>query len=647
MGRIPDDVIERVLAAHDIAEVVGRYVTLKRAGRAFKALCPFHEEKTASFTVNPDRQTFKCFGCQKGGTVITFLMEHAKVTFPEAVRSLAQERGIEVPDARDGGGPPPGELERVRAALDLAQRMYSTLLQREEGRSAKAYLEKRGYDLAAQQRFGLGYAPEGWDRLLKAAELRKMPPEVLEKAGLVVPRTTGSGWYDRFRNRITFPVRDLQGRVVSFGARALSPDDNPKYLNGPETAVFRKGDLLFALDLAKEGLRKQPTALLMEGYTDVLMAHLHGFDRAVAGMGTALTPQQAARLHRCGADRVVVVYDGDAAGLAAAEKNVDILLEEGLEVRVAVLAKGRDVDEVLLEEGPPAFQAVIDAAQDVFAFRLEQLGGRLDLKTPRGAAAAAAALAPTLARVKDAVERDLWIRTLVSRLGGGEETERALRRDVAAQGKRAEHPARAAPRAPIAPGVPETPWQRSRSEGQRMDEQVLLAALLEGGVVAEEIARAVGPEDFSDTLRQRIYKAVLDMREGGAPHDVHAVLARFADDPELGAELASLPESEDVAGPPGRSAVTPLAERARAVIKALEARRRASTREEALRRARSSHEQEPSIVEIVDTRHDPASPSSSSQASQPSRPQPSPPPSTLPPQSPPTPSSSGAAVVPP
>lgn len=605
MGRIPDEIIERVLAAHDIVEVVGRYVTLKRAGRAFKALCPFHEEKTPSFTVNPDRQSFKCFGCQKGGTAITFLMEQAKITFPEAVRSLAQERGIEVPDTREGPAAPPGELDRVRAALDLAQRMFTTLLQREEGREAQAYLVRRGYDAAAQQRFGLGYAPAGWDRLLEAARRRGIAPETLEKAGLVVPRASGGGWYDRFRHRVTFPVRDLQGRVVSFGARALSAEDNPKYLNGPETPVFRKGDLLFALDLAREGLRKNATALLMEGYTDVLMAHLHGFGCAVAGMGTALTAHQAAALKRCGADRVLLVYDGDAAGLAAADKNVDILLEAGLEVRVAVLPAGRDVDELLLEEGPAAFQAVLDAASDVFAFRLAQLAGRHDLRTPRGAAAAAAALAPTLARVKGTVERDLWIRTLVDRLGGGVETEQALRREIAAHSAApggGERAPRGAPRAPAPPAGPLTTAERSLLDAQRLDEQVLLAVLLEGGAPADDVARAVGPEDFSGPVRPRIYNAVLDLREAGVPHDMRALLARFADDPEVGAELASLPAGAADGVPPGRATGSSLAERARAVIRALEARRRASVRADALRRARTAHEQEPSIVEILDTR---------------------------------------------
>lgn len=591
MGRIPDDVIDRVLAAHDVVDVVGRYVALKQQGRAFKALCPFHEEKTPSFTVNPERQTFKCFGCGKGGTVITFLMEHARLSFPEAVRSLAAERGIEVPQERGGAPEAPGELEQVRKALAFAQAMFAHLLAQDEGREARTYLEQRGYDEEARKRFGLGYAPQGWDRLLTAGAARKLPASVLEAAGLVVPRQGGSGHYDRFRHRVTFPVRDLQGRVVSFGARALNPDDTPKYLNGPETAVFRKGAMLFALDLAREGLKKHGEALLMEGYTDVLMAHRFGFDRAVAGMGTAFTPQQAGLLKRFG-ERVMLVYDADDAGRSAAEKSIDVLLEEGLDVRVALLPEGRDVDEILLEEGAPAFQAVLDAALDVFAFRMGRIAARHDLATPRGADACARELAPTLARVKSPVERDRWIAALTERLGGGAETERVLRRELAARSGGPRPAAR--PGGPAAP-PPEPPQDRARRAGGRLDEQVLLAVVMAGGPGGQAVVRAVGPEDFADPTRRRVYNAVLDLREAGAPHDVRALLARFADDADVCAELADLPQADPL--PP----TSRLDERAGAVIRALEARRRAGRREEAMRTLRASSETEPAIVEILDT----------------------------------------------
>jgi DNA primase len=607
---IPQDVIDRVLSAHDVVEVVGRYVALKQAGRAFKALCPFHKEDTPSFTVNPDRQSFKCFGCGKGGTAITFLMLHHGLSFPEAVKSLARERGIEVPES--GGTPQPaGEQQRVLKALAFAQAFFVHHLGTEEGTSVRAYLEKRGYGPDAAAAFGIGFAPPGWDRLILAGEARRIPVEVLEQAGLVVPRASGSGHYDRFRNRVTFPVKNLQGQVVTFGARALAPEDTPKYLNGPETPVFRKSSTLFALDMAREGIRRRGEAWLMEGYTDVLMAHRHGFDAAVAGMGTAFTPQQAALLGRF-APRALLVYDADDAGRAAAEKAIDVLLEAGLEVKVARLPEGRDVDEILIEEGPAAFKAVLDAAEDLFTFRLGQLGARFDLGTPRGRTQAAQALAATVAKVKSPVERDFLLRQIVERLGGGAETEQALRRELA-QRLAGARPAGA--RAAAAPAAaPLSAAERLRREQARLDDLLLLAALARGGPLGDRIARAVGSEDFTGPARQRVYNAMLALREAGLPHDARSLLARFADDVDASAELADLP-GEAEAG-------ADLAERAERLIDHLERRRRDERRRQAAHLARGADDQVSPLTEILDARPPK------------SRPEPAPPPAAVPPPAP-------------
>jgi DNA primase len=616
MALIPDDIIQRVLAAHDVVEVVGRFVQLKQAGRAFKALCPFHDEKTPSFTVNPDRQSFKCFGCGKGGTVITFVMLHHRLAFPEAVRWLARERGIEVPES---GGPaaPKGEHDACLKAVAFAQAQFVAALASEEGAEARRYLEKRGFPPEAQERFGLGYAPAGWDRLLNAAAGRRIDVRLLETAGLVVPRTNGSGWYDRFRHRITFPVRNHLGQVVTFGARALAPDDTPKYLNGPETPIFKKGATLFGLDLARAGAHRRGEIWLMEGYADVLMAHRFGFDAAVAGMGTAFTPQQAGLMRRH-ANRVVLVYDADDAGRAAAEKALDLLLEEGLEVKVASLPEGKDVDEILLEEGAVAFQAVLDASQDLLTWRFEALRARLDLTSPRGRALAAQSLAATVARVKSPVERDFLLRAVVEKLGGGLETEQALRRELAERAANPRGPAARAlaAAAPSAPAVPSDPRSRVRAEQQRLDELLLLAVLAGGGAVGDRAARAVGPEDFAGPARLRIYNAVLALREGGDPHETRVLLARFADDPDASAELADLPQGDD------------LVERAERLIDHLERRRREERRREAGRQALGAADQVRPLNDILDAR--PQKPPSPTPP--PSSPPPSPPRSPEPPE---------------
>ncbi|MDJ0973793.1 MAG: DNA primase [Planctomycetota bacterium] len=535
MGRIPEHIIEQVREAHAIEEIVGRTVELKRAGASFKALCPFHEEKTPSFTVNPNRQTYKCFGCGKGGNVFTFLMETMGITFPEAVRMLADERGIQVP--RTAGGSDDKERDHRRAlyeALTMADRFFRHSLTTPEGTEARAYLNQRGYDDEAIERFGLGYAPPGWDRLLQAAS-RRVKPEVLLAAGLVQERRERGGHYDRFRNRVMFPIADLRGRVVTFGARALSSEDNPKYLNGPETDVFHKSSVLYALDRAQQSIRKRGEALLMEGYTDVLMAHMNGFDHAVAGMGTALTDRQAATLRRF-ASRVVLVYDSDAAGQAASERGIDILIKTGLEVRIAQLPEGRDVDEILLEEGPEAFQAVLDAAVELFAFKLRALAGRHDLGTPRGRAEAIESLVPTLAIVPSEIERDQLFRMIAERLGGPE-TEVALRRAVA---QKLGRPMPGMTRPPAAEAArPRSAAERTFDDSQEKAEMVVLLGALDERF-RDAVLRSVGPEDFQHPVLQRLYALVVELEEQGIDTDLDRLVTRTADDAEAAATLASL-----------------------------------------------------------------------------------------------------------
>jgi DNA primase len=541
MGLIPQETIDQVLGAFDIAEVVGRYLTLKPAGRSLKALCPFHDEKTPSFTVNPERQSFKCFGCGKGGNLIGFVMEHEGLTFPEAVRALAAERGIRVPETgRAGpgaGAAGEGRIEAISKTLAFAQGHFARSLESPEGTGARAYLARRGYDAQAIRRFGLGFAPPGWDRLLRAAAAAALPERVVEEAGLAIRRDDGT-LYDRFRNRVTFPVCDLRGKVVTFGARALDPEDTPKYLNGPETPVFRKGNLLFAIDLAREGIRRSGEALLMEGYTDVLMSHLHGVDRAVGGMGTAFTPRQAALLKRF-TPRVVLVYDGDEAGRTGAEKALEILLEAGLEVRVALLPEGRDVDEILVEEGREALERLVADALDLLRFKWSLLESRHDLTTPSGRARLAEAMAASIARVPSALERDQWFRLVSERLGGAE-TE-AVVRAAAARSLPGWRGSVARP-GTAAAEAPRPVAERVLEAGRRDLDALLLAAALDLPHLRPAIFRAVGPEDFSSPLMGRLYNALRDLDEAGSPCDHRTLAARVAEDPEAVAALAGLPE---------------------------------------------------------------------------------------------------------
>src|SRR5881396_3838078 len=380
-------VLDDIRAGVDIVDFIGRFVNLRKAGANWKGLCPFHGEKTPSFMVNPTKGIFHCFGCGVGGDVFGFLMRQDRLSFPEAVRALAKTTGVSLPEARGAQAGDSGREELFRA-MDLAARFYAETLWGPSGERARTYLAERGLDPDVARRFGLGYAPEGWDRLLDFMRSEKIGEETLVAAGLAVQRENRSGSYDRFRNRLLFAIRDLQSRVVAFGGRAFG-DDQPKYLNSPETPLYTKGNLLYAADVAREPMRTKNRALLVEGYVDCLMAHQHGFPETVAALGTAFTPAQLALLRRY-CDEVVTFFDADAAGQKAAERAEELLeptsggfawavnrsgaFDGGaLRVKVALLPAGHDPDTFLRAEGAPAFAERIAGARSLLSYAFERV----------------------------------------------------------------------------------------------------------------------------------------------------------------------------------------------------------------------------------------------------------------------------------
>jgi len=362
--RIGEEVRERIRDATDIVQLIGERVELRRSGRSFKGLCPFHTEKTPSFTVTPDRQIWHCFGCSRGGDVFAFVMETDKVTFPEALRLLADRAGIELPKQERV----PGEeiFDRLYQANALARDFFRASLQAGGAARARAYLAGRGFEDPWLTRFEIGWAPEGWDGLLTALS-KLLPTGVMEQAGLIVRRGDGSGHYDRFRNRILFPVATGAGKIAGFGARAIVEEDTPKYLNSPETPVFRKGRLLYGLPVARQSIRERREAIVSEGYLDVIRLHASGFTNAVSTCGTALTPDQARLLARLQVD-VLLLYDGDDAGVRAADRGLDPLLQAGVNVRVLLLPGGEDPDSFLRKEGAGALKERLESALDVPSF---------------------------------------------------------------------------------------------------------------------------------------------------------------------------------------------------------------------------------------------------------------------------------------
>ena len=366
---INDNVLAELRAASDIVEVIGEHTRLKKAGRSWKGLCPFHNERTPSFTVDRDKGLYHCFGCGAGGDVIHFVRQIDRLDFPEAVEALAGRFGVAIPK-RASRGPRDEQREKLLGAVAAAQRFYAAELAK-PGNPAALYLEKRGVPEAVAKALGLGYAPEGWETLAKG--LGGMWPEaVLVEAGLLQARSEGRGSYDRFRNRLLFTVRDERGRPVGFSGRALAPEDEPKYLNSPESPVFLKKRLLYAFTDARDAIRRGERAVLAEGCFDHLALFLAGVEETVASMGTALTPEQSAKLKRL-APRVVLCYDGDAAGRSAARGAIGLLLAQGLQVAVAKLPDGEDPDDVRRREGPEALAARIDQAADYLSWLLDAL----------------------------------------------------------------------------------------------------------------------------------------------------------------------------------------------------------------------------------------------------------------------------------
>ncbi len=418
-------VIDEVKARADIVDVIGQYVQLRKAGRNFKALCPFHSEKNPSFYVFPHTQTWHCFGCNAGGDVFSFIMKKEGLDFREALRLLAERVGVRLEEK------PPREIERERLLREVnsvaADYYHRTLFHPEKGVRARDYLEKRGISEEAIRAFKLGYAPPEWHALEEFMVNLGYRRELLHEAGLIVKREDG-GFYDRFRDRLMIPIRDEAGRVVGFGGRTLDPEGVPKYMNSPSTPIFDKSRVLFGLDMAREAIREQDMAIIVEGYFDVIQAHQKGFRNVVASMGTAITEAQLRLLSRY-TKRFTLALDPDVAGseatiraLQMAEEVLDkeaqptfdprgfLRFEERLNAEIYILSlpPGRDPDD-LIRESPEGWREAMEKAVPVAEFFIQLLSQKFDLSSPRGKAEAVRTIVPILRAIKDDVEREHYI----------------------------------------------------------------------------------------------------------------------------------------------------------------------------------------------------------------------------------------------
>jgi len=542
-----DDLKERVRDAIDIVDLVGTYLSLRRAGKAMVGLCPWHEDSRPSFHVNPERQTFRCWVCNIGGDAFSFLMRMERLEFREALEQLAQRAGIDLPRGR--GGLPPDEKTAIQAALTWAAGRYRDCLRTSpEARVARDYLAGRGLSKETVDRFQLGYAPPGWDWLLRQASAAGIAADHLLKAGLVVERQDRSGHYDRFRDRVLFPICDQFSRCVAFGGRVLpgAPPDSAKYINSPETPLFSKSSMLYGLDTAREAMSRSRRAIVVEGYTDCLAARQAGIDDVVAVLGTALGERHAKLLRRY-ADRIVLVLDGDDAGRRRADEILDVILAEPIDVRIARLPAGVDPCEFVLQEGREAFESLAANAGDPLDYRLDEAVARL--APDAGDDAALAAVESVLAAVAKVSRRsatdasqgrlreDQVLGRLARRFGLSRDTLRS--RMLALRATAAERAGQSSAEVAVTPlEVPRLPaWDREVIE-------VLVSVPDGAGLIVREVESA----ELETAVGRQVLEAARRLHDEGRPVALQGLLLEIAD-PAVQSLLVAVDETSAERGP--------------------------------------------------------------------------------------------------
>ncbi len=497
-----EDLLEQVRGANPIYDVVSDYVSLKKSGRNYLGLCPFHGEKTPSFTVNQERQIFHCFGCGEGGNVIGFVMKREGLSFPEAVRFLAARRGISLPEYAPGRPEEKGLKERLLEANAAAAGLFKVNLLGPPGRQALAYLERRSITVATREEFGIGWAVPGRDTLGRDLITKGFTQQELLQAGLSAQRETG-GAVDRFRARVVFPIHDVAGRVVAFGGRLLA-EGEPKYLNSPETPLYHKSNVLYGLHRAKDVIRREGVGLIVEGYFDLITAVQAGVTNVVATSGTALTDGHAALMRRF-AERWVVVFDGDAAGIRAAKRSLEVFVTNGLFARGVQLPDGADPDSFIRAQGVAAFRGLVAEAEDLMDFFLRRTVQEHRLDTIEGKVAAVRETVPLLAKVRDRVAQADYLARSAQRLGVKEEVLWSEVRGLGGKGD-------AGPAAGAA-----APPPRPAAERPRAEETWLVQALLAHPALASELRGSIDLQEIeNEDCRAIVAQIIALLDRGGA-----------------------------------------------------------------------------------------------------------------------------------
>ncbi|MCD5398049.1 DNA primase [candidate division NPL-UPA2 bacterium] len=522
MGRVPEAIIEEIQSRSDIVEIISEYLPLKPAGKNFKAPCPFHQEKTPSFMVSPERQIFNCFGCGVGGNVFSFLMKHEHLIFREALKLLADKSGIRLP--ADGGGREEGKNLSLFELNGLAADFFEECLEKQAGEKALKYLRGRGLSREIIRKFRLGYAPPSWDSLIKEMGRKGFSPKLLEEVGLALGRRDKSGFYNRFRDRIIFPIFNVTGKIVGFGGRVLD-DSSPKYMNSPETSLYHKSDNLYGLNLTKEHILREGKVIVVEGYLDAITPYQKGMRNVVASLGTALSRGHLRRLRRY-AREVIIVYDSDKAGMAATLRGLDLLVEEEFRVRVVSLPPNQDPDGFIREYGKEEFQGRVGKAPGLFDYKLNLLLSRYDPDSAEGKFQIENGILPTINKVQNAVEKRAYVKELATRLNlRGRNTlgEEEILADLKKFKK----------------GTKTLSPSPSREEGATLAERYLIQSLLQEGELVREAKQSLGAKGFQDERYQQIAETLFELESAGKPTQPGEVI-NYIQDEELGATVARL-----------------------------------------------------------------------------------------------------------
>ncbi len=503
--------LEELSARNDIVDVVSRYVNLKKSGSNYFGLCPFHNEKTGSFSVSPTRQTFHCFGCGEGGGVISFVMKAEGLEFPDAVRFLADRVGMRVPENSKEDLEASRKRERTLALCKDAARYFYSVLWLPENKKVQWYFANRGLSRKIMNRFGLGYAPDSFHSLIDAMAAKGYRENELIDAGLA-KRSDSGRVYDSFRNRVMFPIIDIRGNVIAFGGRVMD-DSKPKYLNSPETRVFHKSRNLFALNLAKS--TKKDYFILAEGYMDVIALHQAGFDSAVASLGTSLTEEQARIIARR-TNQVVISYDADNAGQNAAQRAIDILKKCGLQVKILKIPGAKDPDEFIKAKGPDAFKALIEKSENHNAYRLERIAGKYDLEDDEARVLFLQDAAKMLAGIDNRVEREVYSgRAAKLAHINPEAMASEVRREIGIRKKKRRDAERREIRSPVGLAQPKDRTLAYTDMKSAKAEENVLRLIFSDQKLMASAEKNLDPAWFSAPVLRKIYERALELDRKG------------------------------------------------------------------------------------------------------------------------------------